>query len=73
MPKLLLSTVLLALPALFIGQPAHCSFGYCPTYRCYAPCGYDCTCVQAPGASGGECWGIDRAQQLEREGWTRLR
>ena len=46
---------------------------YCPTFRCYAPCGAGCVCIMPPGTlQGGTCYGVQEAEALVARGWTEL-
>lgn len=53
--------------ALLSAEPAECV--WCPTYKCWGPCGGDCVCVSPPGGGGGSCYGIERAPSLVAKGW----
>lgn len=52
---------------LILAAPAHCT--WCPTYKCYAPCGGGCVCITPPGTTGGSCYGVERVPSLISKGW----
>ena len=39
-------------------QQVECA--WCPSYRCYGPCGGNCQCVTWGGESGGHCVSVER-------------
>jgi hypothetical protein len=52
--------------------PARCQAGWCPSYKCFGPCGGTCRCV-SKDFSGGTCLDIERAEQLLAEGWVEIK
>lgn len=68
---IILSAIVLGLGFLAVRKPAECS--YCPSYRCYGPCGGECSCVTLGGEFGGRCVSVEnRSWWLER-GYSELK
>ena len=58
--------------ALFVmGQPRECRAGWCPSYKCFGPCG-QCACVSSD-YSGGTCVDIDQLQSYLDRGYHEFR
>src|SRR5262245_28711081 len=55
--SLMVIVALIILALIFIPAPAHCV--WCPTYKCYGPCGCTCVCISRPGEGHGFCYGIE--------------
>ncbi len=69
--KTLFAALLLLSAALLIGaNPQPCAAGWCPTYKCYGPCG-TCACMSTD-YRGGTCVDIDSVSRLQDEGWVLL-
>lgn len=68
-----IALVLVLATAALIGSAKPCEGGYCPSYRCYAPCGSGCVCISQPGQSGGNCYGVQHAERLLSAGAAELK
>ena len=54
---------------LFAASP--CQSGWCPSYKCFGPCGGNCRCVSRD-YSGGTCVDIQHSERLVAQGWREL-
>jgi hypothetical protein len=58
-----------AMSALFIPTRAQC--GWCPSYKCFGPCGGECLCMSRD-YSGGVCVDVEARPDLEKLGYVVL-
>ena len=52
-------------------KPATCVAGWCPTYKCFGPCGGSCRCLSRD-YGGGTCVDIQAVPELLERGWVEL-
>lgn len=53
--------ILLALVSgLFLLPSKKAECAWCPSYKCYGPCGGSCQCVTFGGEFGGHCVSVER-------------
>ena len=71
MKKLIAGVLLAGATLLGAAEPAECV--WCPTYKCYGPCGVDCLCISQPGEIGGRCYGVQGVPGLLAKGMEELR
>lgn len=46
--------------------------GWCPSYKCFGPCGGSCVCM-SQDHSGGACVDIQRVPEFEANGWNEMK
>lgn len=73
MKKLCLGIAILI--AGFIGSlsiPTTAECGWCPSYKCFGPCGGKCVCM-SQDYSGGSCVDLQRVPEFEANGWNEMK